>query len=97
MVKILEELAKGNINPQSRFFDKNSEYAKAVEEFCNSEDEFTSKLSEDEKELFNKLITKQSKVDNISMIDNFVYGYKLGVLMMIEVFENRENVLSNTK
>ena len=86
MPSILEEFAYGNINPAAQSFTKNSELGKALVLVVKFEKELFEKLNAEEKELLEKLIDAQVEANRLTAVKNFLYGYKLGVLMTAEAF-----------
>jgi len=94
MRSILEELACGNISPDTRFLKHNSEYEKAVNTLTNAEKKLRSVLNEAEQELLIALIEAQGAVNHFANMDKFVYGYRLGTLITTEVFTGKEDLLT---
>ncbi len=90
MKSILEEFALGNISPEPRFFKKNSRYEHAMQQLIDTEEKLFSVLNEQEKELLKTFSETQSEVSFLSGIDRFIYGYRLGVLITMEVFNGKD-------
>lgn len=86
MNRILEALADDNlcINPVT--YKGSREYRKAIKEAYETAEELDEKLNDEEKKLFEKFRDAQSDESHIYEVDRFIRGYRLGVLMMIEVF-----------
>ena len=59
----------------------------------DSEEKLLSKLASEEKELLIKFSSAQLEANAISNNDKFIYGYRLGVLMTMEVFNGNENAI----
>ena len=95
MRSILEEFANGNISPEARSFRPGSQYAKALQQVVDSEENLVKTLTEKQIALFKEFEDKQADVTSLSCTDKFVHGYKLGVLMTMEVFFGMENLLFN--
>jgi len=93
MKSILEEFAQGNISPEPRFL-KNSEYEKAVNALSEAEKKLYNLLDDNGRELLNALIDAQGKVNHLANTDKFIYGYRLGVLMTMEVFDGKADLLT---
>ena len=91
MKSILEEFANGNISPDIGTFKKNSPYSHALRSVVDYQDKLLSKLDDESKEIFDKLIYAQLEATSISNNDKFIYGYRLGVLMTMEVFTGRKD------
>lgn len=95
MKSILEEFAYGNISPNISAIKKDSPYARAVEIIESNENKLLSKLEDELKESFRKLMNAQSEAVAISNTDKFIYGYRLGVLMTMEVFNGTDDIIFN--
>lgn len=93
MPSILEEFARGNILPEPRFFKKNSHYERAMQQLIDTEEKLFSVLNEQEKELLKTFSETQSEVSYLSGIDRFIYGYRLGVLITMEVFNGKDDLI----
>lgn len=94
MKSILEQFACGGINPAMRFIKRGSTYEKAVNTLCAAEEKLRAVLNEDERQLLTALIEAQGAVNDIANMDKFVHGYRLGVLMTMEVFSGKEDLAS---
>lgn len=86
MQSILEEFAYGNVSPEVRFFKRNSRYGEAMEALATNEEKLLGKLNGDEKEIFQKFVDAQGEVNELTAVENLIYGYKLGLLMTAEAF-----------
>ena len=86
MRSILEEFAYGNIPLKNQGFTSNSMYGQAVHSVSANEEKLLHILSSGEKIMFQKYIDAQGEVNELTAIRNFIYGYKLGVLMTAEAF-----------
>ncbi len=95
MNSILEEFAKGNISPEPRFYSKDSDYGRKMKELSDIQEDLLASLSEEQKKLLNDLNAVQAQICSLSSVDKFIYGYRLGTLMTMEVFVNKENLLAN--
>lgn len=83
-MNFIEELYFGNINPNEKRIDKNSQYKKALESFCKYENELNNLLSGQELQIFNKLINVSDEITSCASIESFKIGFVLGVHMMID-------------
>ena len=86
MRSILEEFAYGNVSPEAQYFDKNSRYGKAIELVERIEEKLMNRLDIDDKDLFEKYVDAQAEANQLTAVKNFVYGYKLGMIMTAESF-----------
>ena len=93
MTSILEEFACGNVPPEPRFFKRGSRYGRAMDALLKDEEKLLAVLNGNEKELFKKYCDTQSEVNRLSGVDRFIYGYRLGVLMTVEVFAGKDNLI----
>ena len=93
MKSILEEFSYGNITPETPFFERNSEYGKALTTVADNEAVLLNRLGPDDKSLFEELVAALGEMNRIAATDNFIYGYKLGVLMTTEVFMTSDNII----
>lgn len=93
MKSILEEFANDNILPGSRYFKQNSEYGKAIKKAFDLEDTLGGLLNENERKLLDEFSSAQAEVSRLSSMDKFIYGYRLGVLMTMEVFNGRDDLV----
>jgi len=92
MSSILEEFARGNIRPETRFFKKGSEYDHTLKQVVDSEIALCALLNEQQKEALNIFIDAQMKLNDLSNIDRFIYAYRLGVLMTMEIFNGKDDL-----
>jgi len=93
MQSILKEFALGNINPDDGFFKKDSHYGRVIKAISDSEEKLLSMLDGESKETLIQLTGAQLEANSISNMDKFIYGYRLGMLMTMEVFEGREDAI----
>ena len=93
-MSLLKEFACGNISPEPRFFQKGSEYGQAMEILVNSEEKLLSMLDGELTETFKKFSDAQAQISLLSGIERFICGYRLGVLMTMEVFNGRNSLIA---
>ena len=94
MISILEEFARGNISPEPRFFKRDSHYGRAMETLVDKEKKLYAALDGELKETLKQFSEAQIEISRLSSIDRFVYGYRLGVLMTMEVFNGKESLFA---
>ena len=84
-MKLLKELAPGNIQPMTRNFKEDSVYAKLLTEVTERQDKLIETLSPEQKALFDT--TSQAEIDLSVENDQdlFVKGFVLGAQMMLEI------------
>lgn len=84
-MRVLEELWHGNINDNSKFLRYNAKLTKMLNLLSRNADNLTENLSEKEKEVFEKYKDCSAEISEITECENFIKGFRLGALMMIEV------------
>ena len=62
-MQILEDLYLGDIRPNERFFKRNSQYAKALDEVVKAGDALIDGLTDEQKALFEDYMTAQREVN----------------------------------
>ena len=84
-MKLIKELALGNIQPMTRNFKQDSVYARLLAEVTTRQDRLTETLSPEQKVLFDHAneATIDLSVENDQ--DLFVKGFVLGAQMMLEI------------
>ena len=81
---ILENLYYGNIAP----FERKISDGEAIEKAVFLEDKLKSELTEEQKALFEEFEKADSDVSCKEEVRAFTAGFKLGVRLIKEVFEN---------
>ena len=81
-MNILEKLYYGNINPNAKTIDQNSEYDKFVKIIADNEEKLITYFdaiptSTEEQNLFSQLINAQLEVLSISELERFIEGFSL--------------------
>ena len=92
MTSILEEFARGNISPEPRFFKRDSNYGRTMQKLTDCEKRLLDALDGELKQDFTTYIAAQSEISLLSGIDRFMNGYQLGVLLTMDVFNNKDNL-----
>ena len=87
MMNFIEELYYGNINPNEKRFDTDSQYAKALKLFCKNENKLNEKLQGEESQIFNQLVNASDEIIACTGIENFKMGFILGVQLMADCFK----------
>lgn len=86
-MRILEELWYSAIN-DSRFLKNDAKLAELLDLLSKNDDNLIENLSEKEKEIFEKYKDCSAEIGQITEFENFVQGFKMGALMMIEVMKD---------
>ena len=89
MSNIIEELFYGNLEPQELTTELTPRLKKKLSELVKKEDELTSKLSEEEKELFANYVSAYNEFSSISISDGFVSGFRFGARFAYDTFVKR--------
>ena len=93
MKSILKEFALGNILTEPRFFTKDSHYGKVMKQLSTSKDKLLTVLGEEEKQILESYSEAQQEIASLSSLDQFIYGYRLGTLMTMEVFNGKDSLI----
>ena len=93
MKSVLEAFAYGNINPDVGFIKKGSRYEQVQNTISDCEEKLLSMLDDEPKKLLQKFSSAQLEVNSTTSVDKFIYGYRLGVLMTMEVFTGRQDAI----
>ena len=86
MSNIIEESFYGNLEPQELTTELTPRLKKKLSELVNKEEELTSKLSEEEKELFTDYVSAYNEFSSISICDGFVSGFRFDVRFTYDTF-----------
>lgn len=97
MNKILEAFAENNLSINPTRYKGNHEYRKAIKAMYETAETLDAKLNDEEKELFEQFRDAQSDERHFYQVDRFIRGYRVGVLMMIEVFMGASGLLLDTE
>ena len=86
MSNIIEDFYYGNIEPQEFTTEITSRLKKKLSELVKKEEKLTSKLSEEEKELFANYVSAYNEFSSISISDGFVSDFRLGARFTYDTF-----------
>ena len=86
MSNIIEELFYGNLEPQELTTELTPRLKKKLSELVKKEEKLTSKLSEEEKELFANYVSAYNEFSSISISDGFVSGFRFGARFTYDTF-----------
>ncbi len=90
-MNFIEELYYGNIQPNQKMYNKNSQYAKALKQFCTCENKLNELLECKEKKIFIDLVNAHDEITAAGNIENFKLGFRLGVQMICDSLVFNEN------
>ena len=84
----IQDLYYGRISPYEMSISTAPEYQKLKALADRNEDLLKETLSDDQKELLDKLIECITDISSISERDMFISGFRLGVKLMIDVMKD---------
>ena len=87
-MNFIEELYYGNINPNEKKPNRNTQLSKAMELFSKNENELVEKMPKDDKKLFNDMVNASDEISACTSVENFKIGFILGVRMMVDCFKD---------
>lgn len=93
MKSILEDLYDGNIYPAELIISKNPEYQTLSRKVSDVMDVWRKKLSEDDYNQLESLLDLRSELGSMEASASFMYGFKLGALIMMEVLAGKGDVV----
>lgn len=91
MYSILESLAKDNLRTIPETVKRNPDYDITMKEICELEERLKEVLAPQGWELLERLEDLQMEMAAFLSEQNYVHGYRLGSLIMIEVFSGQES------
>ena len=84
---ILEELWYGNITPtEYSRIENNANYKEALKLVNQNQERLKATLTDEQKELLERLLTASEEFANLIELDCFKVGFKLGVRLTIEAY-----------
>ncbi len=86
MSSLLEQFAYDNLSPEMQSFDRNSRYDKSIKLCAHLEGKLLSRIGGEDKDLFKKYAEAQEELNMLTASQNFVHGYKMGLVMTAESF-----------
>ncbi len=86
MSNIIEDLFYGNLEPQELSTEITPKLKKKLNELVKKEEELTSKLSEEEKELLSNYVSAYNEFSSISISDSFISGFRFGARFAYDTF-----------
>ncbi len=95
MRKILEDLYFGKIVPYEKRMAAYSELQRLAKQASDCERRLTERLNEEDQELLNVLTSAQQDINRITVMENFIHGFRLGVRLMAECMDEDSGDLVN--
>lgn len=93
MKTILKELYEGNIYPDELIVSKDPEYRPLNKRISDVLAMWKKKLSEDDYNQLKTLLDLRSESSSMEASESFMYGFRLGALIMIEVLTGKEELI----
>ncbi len=90
MSDFIEDFYYGNIEPQECTTELNSQLKKKLNQLAQTEEQLTSKFTEEEKILFMKYASQSGEFLCISNADSFISGFRLGAKFAYDTFINSQ-------
>ena len=85
MSKILEELWHGNICPIEEYRESREQTSDLIEYIKKHRNDLKATMSDEQKEIFEKLDDCDDELDNMCQREIFSYAFRLGARIAIEV------------
>ncbi len=86
MSKFIEDFYYGNIEPQESSSELKAELKRKLSILTQTEEQLTSKLTDEEKKLFVKYASQSSDFLCVSNADSFIAGFRLGAKFTYNTF-----------
>ena len=86
MSDFIEDFYYGNIEPQEISTTLSIELKRKLDSLSQAEEQLTSKLTDEEKELFIKYASQSSEFLCVSNADSFTVGFRLGARFTYDTF-----------
>ena len=84
----ISDLYYDNLCLADRLYNKNSELYKSQMKLTDMVEDFIKTLNEEQKKAFLSIDESRTKITSDLECDNFIIGFKLGIRMMHEVFQD---------
>lgn len=90
MSEFIEDFYYGNIEPQEISTTLSTELKRKLDLLSRAEEQLTSKLTDEEKELFIKYASRSSEFLCVSNADSFIAGFRLGARFTYDTFVEKK-------
>ena len=90
MSDFIEDFYYGNIEPQEISTELRTELKRKLDLLSQAEERLTSKLTDEEKELFIKYASQSSEFLCVSNADSFIAGFRLGARFTYDTFVEKK-------
>ena len=88
--KILSDFFYGNIVPNEKQFDRNSEFGKAAAELVKEEEKLRAMLEEETLAILDKMILSQGTLTGMTAEGYFIDGFKTGFQLALAILYEGE-------
>ena len=92
MRNILEEFARRMFADEHGYIGEDFPCDFTTEDLSDIEDKLMSLLDGETKNLFRQFVLVQAKAELQTGVDRFIYGYRLGVLLTMEVINSKDKL-----
>ncbi|WP_334071366.1 MULTISPECIES: DUF6809 family protein [Paenibacillus] len=86
MKSILEELYRGNLNPEERMIPTDPEYRQLNRKLSDLMVEAKQRFSEGDFKTLEEILDLNGESSSMVVSEAFVQGFRMGALVMVEVF-----------
>lgn len=90
MSDFIEDFYYGNVEPQEISTELRTELKRKLDSLSQAEEHLTSKLTDEEKELFIKYASHSSEFLCVSNADSFIAGFRLGARFAYDTFVEKK-------
>lgn len=97
MKSILQGLYDGEIFPNELIVPKDKAYRSVSNTIGTKKEYIKSKLSEEAYKSFEELVDLYRQSSSMEAEASFLYGFRLGSMLMIEVFTGEEKLINSSK
>ena len=88
---ILKDFFYGNINPNEKQFDRNSEYGKAASGLADEEEKLRSMLDPNALSVLDRIISLQCTVTGLTAEGYFIDGLRTGFRLALAILDDGES------
>lgn len=81
----LEELYYGKINPQEKFFDKNSAYPLLLRTIAENKEKLQKTLEGNTRLYFTNMVTAMEDLSDLENKERFIEGFQLGARLILDI------------
>ena len=92
MNSILHQLYGGDIIPAEQIIPQDPKYKKAFHKLDDEMKSWQEQLSSEQYKKLEDLIDLLMDANSMSCVQNFSYGFKLGMLLTVEVFTGKNEL-----